>query len=392
MAGPLHLAWAPELTEYDFGPGHPLAPIRLRLTVELLEALGLLDPALVEVVPPPVADDATLELVHRPDYIAAVRRAGIGVPGPEYGLGTPDNPVFPGMHEAAARVVGATVDAARAVWADEGRHAVSLAGGLHHAMAGNASGFCVYNDVAIAIRWLLDAGARRVAYVDVDAHHGDGVERAFWDDPRVLTISVHQSGTTLFPGTGFPSDVGGDEALGSAVNVALPAGAGDRGWLRALDAVAVPLVAAFAPDVLVSQHGCDAQRQDPLTSLAVSVDAMATAAVLVEQLAAEHARGRWLATGGGGYALAAVVPRAWAHLVGVAAGVPLDPATPVPESWRQAVRKAGFAAPATMSDGATAGLTPWSAGHDAAADPVDRAILATRAAVFGFHGLDPDGS
>ena len=394
MAERLHLSWDPALTAYDFGPGHPLAPVRLRLTVALLEALGLLDPTLVDVVAPEVADDATIALVHDRDYIQAVRAADAGRDppnGPRHGLDTPDNPVVPGMHEAAARVVGATVSAARAVWSAPGRRGVSLAGGLHHAMADHASGFCVYNDVAVAIRWLLEAGARRVAYVDVDAHHGDGVERAFWDEPRVLTISIHQSGVTLFPGTGFASDVGGPGALGSAANVALPPGTGDAGWLRALDAVAVPLVGEFAPDVLVSQHGCDSHWLDPLTDLAVSVDGMRAAALVIEDLALRHAGGRWLATGGGGYAVADVVPRAWAHLVGIAAAHPVPPETLVPASWRRSVAAEGLVAPETMTDDMSADFAPWSAGHNPH-DAVDRAIMAARSATFPWHGLDPYSS
>ncbi len=391
MPEPLVLPWAPALTAYDFGPGHPLAPIRLRLTVDLLDSLHLLVPDLVEVLVPDPADEAALTAVHTPDYLAAVRAAGRGVGDVEHGLGTPDNPVFPGMHEASALVAGATLAGARAVWDAAPRHAVSLAGGLHHAMPDHASGFCVYNDVAVAIRWLLAAGARRVVYVDVDAHHGDGVERVFWDDPRVLTISIHQSGASLFPGTGFPGEVGGPAARGSAVNVALPAGTGDAGWLRAVDAVVAPLVAEHRPDVLVSQHGCDAHRRDPLTDLAVSVDGLRAVALAVAELAARHAGGRWLATGGGGYALADVVPRTWAHLVAIAAGRPVDLDTPVPDDWRRQVAGAGFRAPARMGDDANLHVAPWSAGYDPD-HPVDRAILAARAAAFPWHGLDPYSS
>ena len=184
-----------------------------------------------------------------------------------HGLGTEDDPVFRGMHEAAAMVTGATLAAARAVWTSAAQHGASIAGGLHHAMAGNASGFCVYNDPAIAIAWLLGQGAERIAYVDVDAHHGDGVERAFWNDPRVLTIGLHEHPETLFPGTGYASDTGGPDAEGSAVNVALPALTGDAGWLRAFHAVVPPLLRQFRPQILVSQHGCDSHRDDPLTNL-----------------------------------------------------------------------------------------------------------------------------
>ena len=229
------------------------------------------------------------------------------------------------MHEASALVAGATLAAARAVWHGEAGHAANIAGGLHHAMRRSASGFCVYNDPAIAIRWMLAEGAERIAYVDVDVHHGDGVQAAFYDDPRVLTISLHEHPATLFPGTGLASEIGSGEGRGYAVNVALPAGTGDAGWLRAFDAVVPPLLRAFAPEVLVSQHGCDSHRLDPLANLELSVDAQRRAQLMVHDLAHETAGGKWLLTGGGGYELVQVVPRSWTHLLAVAAGEPLDP-------------------------------------------------------------------
>ena len=187
MACTLHLAWDEQLTRYDFGPEHPLAPVRVDLTIELARALGVLSAPGVLVAAPESATDAELELVHSPAYIAAVRRAGGDAPDASvisYGLGTPDDPVFRGMHEASALVAGATLAAARAVWTATAEHGASIAGGLHHAMRGHASGFCVYNDPAIAIAWLLTQGAERIAYVDIDVHHGDGVQAAFYDDPR----------------------------------------------------------------------------------------------------------------------------------------------------------------------------------------------------------------
>src|SRR4029079_9133544 len=241
-----------------------------------------------------------------------------GTADPAFGLGTSDDPVFPDMHEATARVVQGTVDSALAVWEGRALHAVNVSGGLHHAMPGAASGFCVYNDAAIGIRALLDAGAERVAYVDVDAHHGDGVQAVFWDEPRVLTVSVHETGQALFPGTGHARETGGPGAPGAAVNVPLPSGTGDAGWLRAIDAVVAAVVRAFAPDVLVSQHGCDTHTMDPLTHLRMSVDGQRAAATLLHDLAHEVAGGRWVALGGGGYAVLDVVPRSWAHLLGVA--------------------------------------------------------------------------
>ena len=180
-------------------------------------------------VSPSPATDASLATVHDEEYIEAVRRAGRTLaPDLRYGLGTADDPVFEGMHEAAALVVGATTSAARAVWSGDAAHAVSIAGGHHHAMRASASGFCVYNDLAVAIRWLLAAGAERVAYVDLDVHHGDGVQAAFYDDPRVLTISLHEHPATLFPGTGLPGETGAGAGEGYAVNVALPGRDGGR--------------------------------------------------------------------------------------------------------------------------------------------------------------------
>lgn len=384
------VVWSPALLGYDFGVRHPMTPVRLDLTFRLAEQLGVLDLPGVAVTGAEPADDALVGTAHTAEYIAAVRRAGeAGVADEARGLGTEDDPVFPGMHDAAARLVSGSVEAAVEVWEGRARHAVNLAGGMHHAMPDRASGFCIYNDAVAAIRALLARGARRVAYVDLDAHHGDGVERAFWDDPRVLTVSVHESGATLFPGTGHPADVGGPRARGSAVNVALPAGTTDAGWLRAVGAVVLPVVRAFGPDLLVTQHGCDAHANDPLTNLAVSVDGLRTAALAMHDLAHEVAGGRWLALGGGGYAIVQVVPRIWTHLLAVAAHAPLDPATRVPAAWRAHVEATlGPPAPTVMGDGEGGGFpAPWSAGFDPA-DAVDRTVLATRRHVFDWHGLD----
>jgi acetoin utilization protein AcuC len=247
----------------------------------------------------------------------------------------------------------------------------------------------VYNDPAIAITWLLLAGAKRVAYVDVDVHHADGVQAAFYDDPRVLTISLHEHPATLWPGTGLASETGAPGAEGSAVNVALPAGTGDAGWLRAFDAVVPPLLRVFRPQVLVSQHGCDTHRLDPLAGLRLSIDAQRVAHAAIHQLAHETAGGRWLLTGGGGYELLEVVPRTWTHLLAEAAGCPIDPRARIPASWREyAFRRTGRKAPEVMTEGSEPEFTRFEAGYDPA-DPVDRAIIATRSAVFPEHGMMP---
>jgi acetoin utilization protein AcuC len=392
-AGLPTFVWDERLAAYDFGPGHPLAPVRVELAVRLARDLGLLDPEAVREIAAPTATDAELFLVHDPEYVEIVRRLardprpGTGDPG--HGLGTADDPVFAGMHEASAHVVGASLAAVRAVWSGQSMHGVNLAGGLHHAMRRSASGFCIYNDAAAAVRWALDAGAERVAYVDVDVHHGDGVERAFWDDPRVLTVSLHESPHTLFPGTGFPTDIGGLHAEGTAVNVALPPGTGDDGWLRAFDAVVPALLNAFGPSLLVTQHGCDSHFLDPLAHLTLTVDGQRASYAALHALAHEHAGGRWVALGGGGYEHVEVVPRAWAHLVGEIVHRPVDPTTAVPASWREYVlARLGRASPGRMTDGATPVLRRWSDGFDPDGDLLDRSVDATRRAVFPLHGLD----
>jgi acetoin utilization protein AcuC len=394
MSGPACVVFDPTLTAYDFGPMHPMAPMRVDLTIMLARELGVIAPpgssSGLVTVPAPMADDELVATVHDPAYLDAVRLAGKDPYrlNEERGLGTDDNPNFEGMHEASAHVVGATVEAARQVWTGSRLHAANISGGLHHAMPGKASGFCVYNDVAVGIRWLLDHGAEKVAYVDVDVHHGDGVERVFYDDPRVLTISLHETGQMLFPGTGFPNDTGGPGAEGSAVNVALPPGTADAGWLRAFHAVVPPLLREFAPDVLVTQHGCDSHIEDPLAHLMLTVDGQRAAYLALHDLAHELCDGRWVVTGGGGYAVVDVVPRSWTHLLAIVAGAPLDPRTSTPEGWREHIKhQLGRTAPFRMTDGRNPAYRDWSTGFDPSVW-LDRAIRATREAAFPLHGLD----
>jgi acetoin utilization protein AcuC len=343
-------AWDERLLGYDFGGGHPLNPVRVELTMELARQLGVLDRMSVVGFAP--ADDDLLGLVHSPKYVDAVRAAGETLrPDPSHGLGTPDDPVFPGMHDASAMVAGATVEAARAVADGTSDHGVSISGGLHHAMTSRASGFCIYNDPAVAIAWLLGQGYERVAYVDIDVHHGDGVQAIFWDDPRVLTISLHESGRTLFPGTGFADEVGGPSARGSALNVPFPPGVVDASWHEAFDAAVPEALRRFAPEFIVSQHGCDTHALDPLANLLLTVDGQRDAHAKVHDLAHELCDGRWLATGGGGYELVQVVPRSWTHLLAVATGEPLDVETLTPEDWQKFVhRRTARTAPTRMTD------------------------------------------
>jgi acetoin utilization protein AcuC len=382
------ILWDPALLGYHLGD-HPMDPVRVELTIELARALGVLDRPDTLVEAPAPAGDEALFRVHRPAYVAAVRAAAAGEIRRGFGFDTPDTPVFSAMHTAADLIAGATVRAAEAVWHGEVRRAVNVAGGLHHAMPDHASGFCVYNDPAVAIARLLDLGAERVAYVDVDVHHGDGVQEIFYADPRVLTVSIHESGRTLFPGTGFPAETGAPGAEGCAVNVALPPGTGDTAWLRAFHAVVPGVVRAFDPQILVTQCGADGHRSDPLANLKLTVDGQRATYIALRALADEVCEGRWVATGGGGYALVECVPRAWTHLLAVATGAPIDPATVLPERWRAlaVARRTWGVVPRTMTDGGMAGYQPWHPGDEM--DAVDRAVLATRRQVYPHFGLDP---
>ena len=362
MTCTLHVAWDDQLTNYDFGPGHPLAPVRVELTMALARSFGVLDGAGVTLAAPSPASQDQLELVHDPRYIDAVRAA---VADPVFGLGTPDNPVFPGMHEASALVAGATLAAAAAVHQGQAEHGVNVAGGLHHAMHRMASGFCVYNDPAIAIRWLLAAGR---AADRVRGHRRAPRRRG---GSRVLRrpAGAHDQPARA-PDDAVPRDRPARAtpaarcADGQAVNVALPAGTGDAGWLRAFDAVVPPLLREFRPDILVSQHGCDTHRLDPLAHLELSIDAQRIAHQRLHELAHETAGGRWLLTGGGGYELVQVVPRTWTHLLAEAAGQPIDPAALTPQQWREyALARTGEVAPERMTDGAEPTFVPFEGGY-----------------------------
>ena len=387
VVGSATVVWDEAFLAYDLGGQHPLDPVRLDLTMRLARSLGVLDG--VAPLAPVVATEAQLLVAHSADYLHAVRAAPDARFPVGHGLGTSDNPVFARMHEASALVAGGSVLAAEQISSGRVRRAVNIAGGLHHAMRDHAAGFCVYNDCVLAIRHLLDRGATRVAYVDIDVHHGDGVQAAFVDDPRVLTISLHQHPDTLWPGTGRPGEIGKEPAAGCAVNVTLPPGTGDSGWLRAFHAVVPGLLRSFAPEVLVTQHGADTHAEDPLADLALSVDGQRAAHQALRALAEEVAGGRWLALGGGGYSLFRVVPRSWTHLLATVLDRDLDPDTPVPAQWtaHTAELARGVRLPSSMTDGVDPEWTAWDGAGDTG---VDRGISETRRAVYPKQGLDPD--
>jgi len=352
VSGRAGLVVAEEARIYDHGPQHPLRPERVLLTWSLIHAYALdVAPNVTRLTTEP-ADDDVLALVHDRSFIEATRAAGHGEDGPwwSFGYGPGDNPIFDRMHEAGAIVAGGTLEAARAVLAGEVTHGFNAAGGLHHAMAARASGFCVYDDPAVAIAWLLQHDVERVAYVDLDVHHGDGPQAIFWDEPRVLTVSIHQYAPWyFFPGTGDATERGGANAEGSALNVPLHPETGEDSWLDALREAVLPAARAFRPDVLVTQLGCDTHRSDPLAQLNLTMRAYREAAGELHALAHEAAGGRWVATGGGGYQWARVVPRAWTQYFAEMADTEIDDA--LPQVWvEEAEGLAGGTVPATMSE------------------------------------------
>ena len=340
---------------YDLGADHPMQPLRRRLAVDLMRVYGLTERGgVTEVIAEP-APDALIERVHAPAYVAAVRRysdnpaMAAAWEAAQWGLASGgDTPAFGGMHEAAAAVCGASVVGALEIWEGRADQALFAGGGLHHALANRASGFCIYNDTAVAIQALLDAGAERVAYIDIDVHHGDGTQWIFFEDPRVLTCSVHETGRYLFPGTGAMAERGIGAAEGTSINVPLPPYSGDRPYVRAIEEVIAPAVLEFDPQVIVTQDGADPHHADPLAHLQVTMPAFPRAYRALHQLAREAADGRWLALGGGGYTYE-VVPRAWTLLFAEMLDAELDDA--IPEAWwREAEALVGQPLPHNLSD------------------------------------------
>ena len=318
---------------YDFGPSHPLRPARVLLTYDNIRALGFVDrPDVMEAPSVPATLDQVLA-VHDSDFVEVVRGIDDGtIPSSEglgYGLGTGDNPIFPGMHAASMAVCGASIRAAELVASGEAAHAFNPAGGLHHARRREASGFCIYNDPAAAIARLLELRPDwRVMYIDVDVHHGDGVQWIFYDDPRVLTVSLHQSGRYLYPGTGFEDEIGGPAAVGTSANIPFLPYTSEADYLWALEALVPPLAEAFSPAVIVTQLGADTHWNDPLANLGLTMPAYPPMAALLHRVAHDHAGGRWVATGGGGYQAETVVPKVWtmhfAEMIGAAGSIPSE--------------------------------------------------------------------
>ncbi|MES2210848.1 MAG: acetoin utilization AcuC family protein [Chloroflexota bacterium] len=373
--GPL-LVFGPWSLRYDLGSAHPLTPRRFEPGIELLRSVAGEEPR--RLLPTP-APDETLQWIHEAAYVRTVQRLSDAPFGPrEAGIGPGDTPAFAGMHEAAAAVAGGSVAAIEAILDGAAEHAFHPGGGLHHAMSDRAAGFCVYDDPALAIARARRDGLR-VLYVDLDVHHGDGVQAIHRDDPGVLTVSIHQSGRTLFPGTGFVDEIGEGAAAGTVVNLPLEPATGERAWLAVLRQLLPELAASFGPDIVVSQHGADAHAWDPLANLRVTTTAMGAAARLVDAIAHRWAGGRWLATGGGGYDVYRVVPRTWS-LVWLAA-LHREPGVAVPEVWRnrwsaEAERYGQSPLPTWLEDETNAGMSV-----DAVQEAAERAAIQTGAFV-----------
>jgi acetoin utilization deacetylase AcuC-like enzyme/GNAT superfamily N-acetyltransferase len=343
------LMYDPEELNYDFGPEHPLQSLRLVALMDLLESSGLwCGSDQQRCLPFRAATIEELGMVHTPNYIEAVQR--LSVPGTndtdelalKYGLGERDTPTKPGIHEVAARIAGGTLVAMSAVMGlpeggtfasedDRPLHVFHPAGGWHHALPDQASGFCVYNDAAVAIAHVLRATEAKVLYIDFDAHHGDGVQQAFYDDSRVMTVSFHETGRYLYPGTGDVLELGSGLGRGYSVNVPLEPFTEDDSFIEVINTLLPPLVLSFGPDIIISQHGCDTHAWDPLTHLALTMQGIQAQVQLVHRLAHTYCHGRWVALGGGGYDLYRVVPRAWSIVWAELSEQPLP--QEIPREW-----------------------------------------------------------
>lgn len=366
---------------YDFGGAHPLQEMRIRLAHELLRDLGLLDGVSAEEVEPIPADETAIRSVHTAAYVDVVKRLSEnpGRVAPGHGFGPGDNPPFQGMYEASALQAGGTLEACEAVRSGRAVRAFNTGGGFHHAMPDRASGFCILNDVAVGIVRLLTAGTRRILYVDVDAHHADGVQHVFYRDPRVLTVSLHEDGRFLFPGTGFVDEVGEGDGRGYAVNVPLPPGTSDVDYVHAFDAIVPPLAEAFRPEVLFTQCGADAYVSDPLTHLRLTTGAYEAIAERFDVLSRRLCGGRWIAVTGGGYDPTAC-PRIWTLIFAGMTGRAAEDI--LPRGWLARCERTAGAVP---KGGRLRDTPPRVKAPPTGA--AERVVREVRSAVFPFHGL-----
>ena len=372
------LIYSEEWNRFDYGREHPLRMERLGLTWRLMQAYGLTTLPQATVQAPTPAAEGEIAVFHDPHYLEVLKAANQGAPPPRahaFGLGAGDNPVFRGVWEAARLVAAGSLLAADLVASGQAERVFHFAGGLHHALPDRASGFCYVNDPVLAILRLRERGFR-VAYVDIDAHHGDGVQHAFYGDPHVLTISTHERGERLFPGTGFVRELGEGDGAGYSVNLPLEAYTDSAVYLPAFEAVVPPLLERFKPDVIVAQLGIDAHRTDPLTHLALDVQGFVRAFARILPLAP-----RLVALGGGGYDVRNVA-RGWTAAWAVLNGVEL--AEDMPETFAPDLKRFGFTS-RKLWDGPTAPVPDEI--QRAVSDYVDRQVDAVQTTIFPFHKL-----
>ncbi len=381
MRDKLVYPYSDTLLGYEFKEDHPLKPDRLKLTYLLSEELGLLDK--VKEIEPTLASRQELELFHTPKFIDAVEDSGINNnPHPQFGLGTSDNPIFPQIHDTGARYVGATLDAMKAM-IDGASNAFCISGGLHHAHQSEASGFCIYNDVVIATKLLQKKRDARVLYFDLDAHHGDGVQNAFYRSKDVLTISVHQTGKTLFPGTGFVHETGGAEGVGYSVNIPVIPGAGTPELIRVFEEIVVPMFESFKPDLLVTQLGVDGHYLDPLAQLTFTSHGFEAVLEKLREMSSEICDIGWLAVGGGGYHPVNVA-RLWSLFLAVM----LDEKVPkrIPSRFLEICSQMGYDEhPELMQDEDEIVQLYFS--REQVTLELDRAIRRVQELIFPYHGL-----
>ncbi len=308
--------YSDKFKSYKFGNDHPFNQKRIDMTYDLLNTLKAFESD--QVIPPRIATDEEISLFHDPSFINAVKKAGNGELSEEialhYGLGTEDTPIFPNMHEASALLVGGTIKAVEMVMEGKATHALNLGGGLHHGFAGKASGFCVYNDSAIAIQYILKKYKKKVLYIDTDVHHGDGVQWAFYDSKEVCTLSLHETGRYLFPGTGNVNERGVGEGYGFSFNIPLDAFTENESFLEVYKEAMNEVTRYFKPDIIITQNGADAHYYDPLSHLYLTTEAYREIPKIAHEIAHQYTDGKWVAVGGGGYDIWRVVPRAWSLL------------------------------------------------------------------------------
>jgi acetoin utilization protein AcuC len=340
----LAYVYSDDFLKYDFGSDHPLTPVRLKVTYELSRAKGLFDDRTIKVLPPRVASEEEVRLFHTEDYIELVKRlskSGHGL------LDLGDTPAFKGVYDASAMAVGATLNAVDAVMEGQADHGMNISGGLHHAHEDRASGFCVFNDPAVAIAYLKKKHhLERILYFDMDAHHGDGVMYGFYADAGVLDVDLHEDGRYLFPGTGFTFETGEKAAEGLKINIPVLPGTGDSPYLRGFKEIVPPLVRAYKPQFIIAQCGADSHADDMLAHLRITTRSYEEIIATLHKLAHEVASGRIVAVGGGGYNPANVA-RCWTLVAASLAEA--HPTNDVPDEWRILLRRsAGLTPPKTL--------------------------------------------